>query len=83
MDINFDNVNNKLVDRGVQVVHLSTIGFVLTNEDICRYNAMTILSHMQNVESKLSEKQQQNLIAMYNELIVMQWERTKMECILT
>ena len=49
-----------------------TIGFVLTNEDICRYNAMTILSHMQNVESKLSEKQQQNLIAMYNELIVMQ-----------
>lgn len=73
MDINFDNVNSKLVDRAVQVVHLSTIGFVLTNEDICRYNAMTILSHMQNVESKLSEKQQQqNLIAMYNELIVMQ-----------
>lgn len=73
MDINFDNVNSKLVDRGVQVVQLSTIGFVLTNEDICRYNAMTILSHMQNVESKLSEKQQQqNLIAMYNELIVMQ-----------
>lgn len=71
MDINFDNVNSKLVDRSVQVVHLSTIGFVLTNEDICRYNAMTILSHMQNVESKLSEKQQ-NLIAMYNELIVMQ-----------
>lgn len=71
MDINFDNVNSKLVDRGVQVVRLSTIGFVLTNEDICRYNAMTILSHMQNVESKLSEKQQ-NLIAMYNELIVMQ-----------
>jgi len=33
---------------------------------------MTILSYMQNVESKLSEKQQQNLIAMYNELIVMQ-----------
>ena len=62
MDINFDNVNSKLVDRGVQVVHLSTIGFVLTNEDICRYNAMTILSHMQ----------QQNLIVMYNELIVMQ-----------
>lgn len=72
MDINFDNVNSKLVDRGVQLVQLSTIGFVLTNEDICRYNAMTILSHMQNVESKLSEKQQQNLIAMYNELIVMQ-----------
>lgn len=73
MDINFDNVKSKLVDRGVQVVHLSTIGFVLTNEDICRYNAMTILSHIQNVESKLSEKQQQqNLIAMYNELIVMQ-----------
>lgn len=71
MDINFDNVKSKSVDRGVQVVHLSTIGFVLTNEDICRYNAMTILSHMQNVESKLSEKQQ-NLIAMYNELIVMQ-----------
>ncbi len=71
MDINFDNVNSKLVDRSVQVVHLSTIGFILTNEDICRYNAMTILSHMQNVESKLSEKQQ-NLIAMYNELIVMQ-----------
>lgn len=71
MDINFDNVNSKLVDRGVQVVRLSTIGFVLTNEDICRYNAMTILSHMQNVESKLSEKQQ-NLIAIYNELIVMQ-----------
>lgn len=71
MDINFDNVNSELIDRGVQVVHLSAIGFVLTNEDICRYNAMTILSHMQNVESKLSEKQQ-NLIAMYNELIVMQ-----------
>ncbi len=73
MDINFDNVNSKLVDRGVQIAHLSAIGFVLTNEDICRYNAMTILSHIQNVESKLSEKQQQqNLIAMYNELIVMQ-----------
>lgn len=72
MDINFDNVNSKLVDRGVQVVQLSTIGFVLTNEDICRYNAMIVLSNMSNVESKLSEKQQQNLIAMYNELIVMQ-----------
>lgn len=72
MDINFDNVKSKLVDRGVQVVYLSNIGFVLTNEDICRYNAMVILSNMSNVESKLSEKQQQNLIAMYNELIVMQ-----------
>ena len=72
MDINFDNLNSKLVDRGVQAVHLSTIGFVLTNEDICRYNAMVILSNMSNVESKLSEEQQQNLIAMYNELIVMQ-----------
>lgn len=72
MDINFDNVKSKLVDRGVQVVRLSNIGFILTNEDICRYNAMVILSNMSNVESKLSEEQQQNLIAMYNELIVMQ-----------
>lgn len=72
MDINFDNVKSKLVDKGVQVVQLSNIGFVLTNEDICRYNAMVILSNMSNVESKLSEEQQQNLIAMYNELIVMQ-----------
>lgn len=72
MDINFDNVNSKLVDRGVQVVHLSTIGFVLTNEDICRYNAMTILNQMQEIESMFSEKQKENLIAMYNELIVMQ-----------
>lgn len=72
MDINFDNVKSKLVDRGVQVVYLSNIGFVLTNEDICRYNAMVILSNMSNVESKLSEEQQQNLIAIYNELIVMQ-----------
>lgn len=71
MDINFDNVKSKLVDRGVQVVQLSNIGFILTNEDICRYNAMVILSNMSNVESKLSEEQQQNLIAMYNELIVM------------
>lgn len=72
MDINFDNVKSKLVDRGVQVVYLSNIGFILTNEDICRYNAMVILSNMSNVESKLSEEQKQNLIAMYNELIVMQ-----------
>lgn len=72
MDINFDNVKSKLVDRGVQFVYLSDIGLVLTNEDICRYNAMVILSNMSNVESKLSEEQQQNLIAMYNELIVMQ-----------
>lgn len=72
MDINFDSVKSKLVDRGVQVVHLSNFGFILTNEDICRYNAMVILSNMSNVESKLSEEQQQNLIAMYNELIVMQ-----------
>lgn len=72
MDINFDNVNGKLVDRGVQVVHLSTIGFILTNEDICRYNAMTILNQMQEIESMFSEKQKENLIAMYNELIVMQ-----------
>lgn len=72
MDINFDNVKSKLVDRGVQVVQLSNIGFILTNEDMCRYNAMVILSNMSNVESKLSEEQQQNLIAMYNELIVMQ-----------
>lgn len=72
MDINFDNVKSKLVDRGVQVVQLSNIGFILTDEDICRYNAMIILSNMSNVESKLSEEQQQNLIAMYNELIVMQ-----------
>ena len=49
MDINFDNVKSKLVDRGVQVVHLSNIGFILTNEDICRYNAMVILSNMSNV----------------------------------
>ena len=35
MDINFDNVKSKLVDRGVQVVHLSNIGFILTYEDIC------------------------------------------------
>lgn len=72
MDINFDNVKSKLVDRGVQVVRLSDIGFILTDEDICRYNAMIVLSNMSNVESKLSEKQQQNLIAMYDELIVMQ-----------
>lgn len=70
MDINFDNVKSKLVDRGVQVVHLSDIGFILTDEDICRYNAMIVLSNMSNVESKLSEQQQQNLIAMYNELII-------------
>lgn len=72
MDINFDNVKSKLVDRGVQVVYLSDIGFILTDEDICRYNAMIVLSNMSNVESKLSEEQQQNLIAMYNELIIMQ-----------
>lgn len=70
MDINFDNVKSKLVDRGVQVAHLSDIGFILTDEDICRYNAMIVLSNMSNVESKLSEEQQQNLIAMYNELII-------------
>lgn len=72
MDINFDNVKSKLVDRSVQVVHLSDIGFILTDEDICRYNAMIVLSNMSNVESKLSEEQQQNLIAMYNELIIIQ-----------
>lgn len=72
MDINFDNVKSKLVDKGVQVVHLFDIGFILTDEDICRYNAMIVLSNMSNVESKLSEEQQQNLIAMYNELIIMQ-----------
>lgn len=72
MDINFDNVKSKLVDRGVQVAHLSNIGFVLTNEDICRYNAMVILNQMQEIESMFSEKQKENLIAMYNELIVMQ-----------
>lgn len=72
MDINFDNVKSKLVDKDVQVVHLSDIGFILTDEDICRYNAMIVLSNMSNVESKLSEEQQQNLIAMYNELIIMQ-----------
>lgn len=72
MDINFDNVKSKLVDKGVQVVHLSDIGFILTDEDICRYNAMIVLSNMSNVESKLSEEQQQNLIVMYNELIIMQ-----------
>lgn len=72
MDINFDNVINKLVDRAVQIVQLSDIGFILTDKDICRYNAMVILSNMSNVESKLSEEQQQNLIAMYNELMVMQ-----------
>lgn len=72
MDINFDNVKSKLVDKGVQLVHLSDIGFILTDEDICRYNAMIVLSNMSNVESKLSEEQQQNLIAMYNELIIMQ-----------
>lgn len=72
MDINFDNVKSKLVDRSVQVVHFSDIGFILTDEDICRYNAMIVLSNMSNVESKLSEEQQQNLIAMYNELIIMQ-----------
>jgi len=33
---------------------------------------MIVLSNMSNVESKLSEEQQQNLIAMYNELIIMQ-----------
>ena len=33
---------------------------------------MVILRNMTNVESKLSEEQKQNLIAMYNELIVMQ-----------
>ena len=33
---------------------------------------MVFLSNMPNVESKLSEEQNQNLIAMYNELIVMQ-----------
>lgn len=72
MDVNFDNVKSKLVDRGVQIVHLSDIGFILTDKDICRYNAMVILSNMSNVESRLSEEQQQNLIAMYNELMVMQ-----------
>ena len=72
MDINFDNVKSKLVDRGVQVVHLSDIGFILTDEDICKYNAMIVLSNMSKVESKLSKQQQQNLIAMYNELIIMQ-----------
>lgn len=72
MDINFDNVINKLVDRAVQIVHLSDIGFILTDSDICNYNAMTILNQMQEIESMFSEKQKENLIAMYNELIVMQ-----------
>lgn len=72
MNVNFDNVKGRLIDRGVQVVHLSDIGFIFTDEDICRYNAMIILNNMSNVESKLSEKQKQNLIAMYNELIVTQ-----------
>ena len=72
MDINFDNINNKLIDRGVQVVHLSDIGFILTDGDICDYNAMIILSRMKDVESKLTEREKQNLIAMYNDLIIMQ-----------
>lgn len=33
---------------------------------------MTILNQMQEIESMFSEKQKENLIAMYNELIVMQ-----------
>lgn len=72
MDINFDNVINKLVDRAVQIVQLSDIGFILADSDICNYNAMTILNQMQEIESMFSEKQKENLIAMYNELIVMQ-----------
>lgn len=72
MDINFDNVINKLVDRAVQIVQLSDTGFILTDSDICNYNAMVILNQMQEIESMFSEKQKENLIAMYNELIVMQ-----------
>ena len=72
MDINFDNVINKLVDRAVQIVQLSYIGFILTDSDKCNYNAMVILNQMQEIESMFSEKQKENLIAMYNELIVMQ-----------
>ena len=82
MDINFDNVINKLVDRAVQIVQLSDIGFILTDSDICNYNAMTILNQMQEIESMFSEKQKENQIAMYNELIVMQWREMKMELIL-
>lgn len=71
MEVDYDNVQQKLIDRDAQIVRLSHVGFVLTNDDICRNFAMTILNHTKNVKSRLTDEQNQKLFAMYNELIVM------------
>lgn len=68
--IDYDKVTKKIIEQGYNNVVLSQLGYVITDSTLCEYNAISILSHMNNVTDKLSDIQSEKLLEMYNFLIL-------------
>ena len=49
MEVNFERVIDESIERGVQMAHLSSLGYVVNNDDICMYYCCIVLQHMQSV----------------------------------
>ena len=69
MEVNFERVIDESIERGVQMAHLSSLGYVANNDDICTYHCCIVLQHMQSVYEDLSKEQKENVNEMYYKLV--------------
>lgn len=69
MEVNFERVIDESIERGVQMAHLSSLGYVVNNDDICMYYCCIVLQHMQSVYEDLSKEQKENVNEMYFKLV--------------
>lgn len=69
--MDFEKIDKAVVEQGANIAELENNGFILSNNGLCKYNALIILKHMTYVYcDNLTDAQAEKVINMYNNLVL-------------
>ena len=68
--MNFNKVNQAVIDKGYGITQLESEGYVLSTKTLCEFNSLVLLKHLINIYcDDLTDKQAENVKSLYNLLI--------------
>lgn len=70
MEINVENIIDKSIDIINARIALITRGFIPPNSSICELNSLILVHNILTVYDVLDKDQKQNILSLYNFLIV-------------
>lgn len=67
--MDFDNVRKHMVNKAINIVKSYENGFIVTEENICKFNANIILNHFENIYNTMTVVQKSKINNLYNTII--------------